>query len=198
MALKIIRTEPTTDLGGLRVLGLDPSLTATGWAALDKSGMRHGSGVFKAGPKLKGWNRLMWQMDELASVIDQYTPEIAVIEGYAMTGTYNSGLIEIGALLRWSCLRLGLPFVEVSPGQIKKYATGKGNAQKDQVMLAVWKQWGFDPPDNNVADAYAAAQIGRGVLWPETTKMSPMQKELAQAVATSLPEMQSIALNLAS
>ena len=55
---------------------------------------------------------------------------------------------------------------------LKQVATGKGNAQKDQVMLGVYKRWQFESDDNNVADAYVLGRIAHmayGKLLPSPT-----------------------------
>lgn len=46
-----------------------------------------------------------------------------------------------------------------SPATIKKYITGKGNASKQQVIDAI-KERGYDPCDDNEADALAIMLIG--------------------------------------
>jgi crossover junction endodeoxyribonuclease RuvC len=47
-----------------------------------------------------------------------------------------------------------IPYHGVDVGTIKKFATGKGNAGKDAVILAM-RQRGYAPKDNNDADALA-------------------------------------------
>lgn len=54
-------------------------------------------------------------------------------------------------LMGW-CEVKGIPYTGVPVGTIKKYATGKGNAKKD-VMIAMAKARGWDPDDDNEADA---------------------------------------------
>lgn len=53
------------------------------------------------------------------------------------------------------CEDRGIPYEGVGVGEIKKYATGKGNASKAEVIAAV-QSWGFDKvADDNEADAIA-------------------------------------------
>lgn len=56
-------------------------------------------------------------------------------------------------LTAW-CEHHQIPYRGVPVGTIKKHATGKGNAGKDAVIAAV-RAWGFDPADDNEADALA-------------------------------------------
>lgn len=61
-----------------------------------------------------------------------------------------------GLLLAWSCDH-GLPTpIGISVASIKKSATGKGNAKKPEMIQAV-KDLGYDPIDDNEADALALA-----------------------------------------
>ncbi len=47
-----------------------------------------------------------------------------------------------------------VPYAGVPVGAIKKFATGKGNAKKD-AMIEAARRRGFDPADDNEADAIA-------------------------------------------
>jgi crossover junction endodeoxyribonuclease RuvC len=58
----------------------------------------------------------------------------------------------------------GMPFYVVSPGQIKKFATGKGVGQKSIVVREVYKRWGIDTKDDNQADACVLAYIAESIL----------------------------------
>ena len=61
------------------------------------------------------------------------------------------GLLAV--LTSWGELR-GVPYEGVPVGTIKRHATGKGNANKDS-MIAAARSRGFDPTDDNEADALA-------------------------------------------
>ncbi len=58
------------------------------------------------------------------------------------------------AIVKGYCAELNLPIEGVPVGTIKKHATGKGNAKKAD-MVAAMKAQGFDPKDDNEADALA-------------------------------------------
>jgi Holliday junction resolvasome RuvABC endonuclease subunit len=47
-----------------------------------------------------------------------------------------------------------IPYAGVPVGTIKRHATGNGNANKEAVIAAV-RALGFDPADDNEADALA-------------------------------------------
>ena len=58
------------------------------------------------------------------------------------------------AILTAWCEHHGIPYQGVPVGTIKRHATGKGNADKAAVISAV-RKLGFDPADDNEADALA-------------------------------------------
>ena len=58
------------------------------------------------------------------------------------------------AILLAHCLRNGVETAWLGVGEIKKHATGKGNAPKDAVIAAM-RARGFEPEDDNDADALA-------------------------------------------
>ncbi|MGL5113604.1 MAG: crossover junction endodeoxyribonuclease RuvC [Flavobacterium sp.] len=59
----------------------------------------------------------------------------------------------MATLCTW-CEKHKIPYGGVPVGTIKKHATGKGNASKDEVILAMSKA-GHNPVDDNHADALA-------------------------------------------
>jgi len=59
----------------------------------------------------------------------------------------------LATLTAW-CERHAIPYSGVPVGTIKKHATGKGNASKDEVIAAI-RAAGHTPADDNEADALA-------------------------------------------
>ena len=72
-----------------------------------------------------------WAMD----VIKSYDVSAVIIEDYAYAATgrvFNIG--ENTGILKYRLLHRDIPFYEVPPTVIKKYATGKGNAKKEMML----------------------------------------------------------------
>lgn len=63
----------------------------------------------------------------------------------------------LGILTAW-CETNGVPYGSATVQEIKKFATGRGNADKDAVIAAV-TAWGFRPKDDNEADALALMRM---------------------------------------
>jgi crossover junction endodeoxyribonuclease RuvC len=49
--------------------------------------------------------------------------------------------------------------LKIPPMTLKKYATGKGNAKKQEMLMQIYKRWGIEFNDDNAADAYALGRL---------------------------------------
>lgn len=146
------------------VLGIDPSLNATALVTLSRAAPERtvDSRVLNPG-KLRGMERLFVLRDKLRAHLREHPPELVVLEGYAFAAKGRAHAAgEWGALIRADLYALDLPTLVVPPSTLKLFAAGKGNADKDAVMAAVRERWGYDPGDDNLADAYALARLGAG------------------------------------
>lgn len=152
--------RPTTSAAGLgpgAVLALDLG-TAAGWALQTgdefiTSGtvsLKH-SRYDGGGIRFLRFKRWLDQLDEDAGPIEAiYFEEVRRHAGTDAAHVYG-GLL--GILTAWCEERL-VAYQGVPVGTIKRFATGKGNADKAAVIDAV-RQRGFAPADDNEADAIA-------------------------------------------
>ena len=70
-------------------------------------------------------------------------------------GMYKSSIIvesEMIGVLKLLCNELNIDLACYSATEIKKFATGKGNAKKE-AMIEAAKELGYNPKDDNEADA---------------------------------------------
>ena len=65
----------------------------------------------------------------------------------------------LATLTAW-CEANGIPYQGVPVGTIKRFATGKGNADKAAVIAAM-RARGYTPGDDNEADAIALLYLAR-------------------------------------
>jgi crossover junction endodeoxyribonuclease RuvC len=75
----------------------------------------------------------------------------------------------------------GIRYVEVTPTVLKKFVSGNGNANKDIILKEVYRRWGMDLNDHNLADAFVLTKIGEAVLNPKSI-FSKEQKRLAATI----------------
>lgn len=168
------------------VTGIDLSLTATGVSTLHLDSGTWKTVTFKPPSKLDGLDRMDWITDRVLAHC--FEGELAVMEGPAF-GAAGRGQHERGGLW-WIVLRLlrnrRSPTAVAPPTNVKKYATGKGGASKDEVMLHTARRFPAFDGDNNAADALWLAAMGaehlnraivalptthraalKGVAWPQ-------------------------------
>jgi crossover junction endodeoxyribonuclease RuvC len=121
------------------ILGLDPSLTCTGWGVIRHEGTRltHiANGQIKTNAAMPLPTRLL-QIDlELADVMRDYAPDsVAVEEVFLNTNAQSTlklgqarGVVLLGAS------RTGVPVAEYAARLVKKAIVGTGRAEKEQVQ----------------------------------------------------------------
>lgn len=161
-------------MGLTRVLGLDVSLAATGVAELrhvPDSPAPWGSSVHTV-PTAKlvdGSADLLRRFEYLASYLSPHIrqADLVVIEGPAYATKTSHAHSVAGAW--WSVYRqahrAGVSIMEIPPTVLKRYATGRGNADKASVIVGTCRMWpDVNLTDGNQADALVLASIGAHAL----------------------------------
>lgn len=139
------------------ILALDLGST-TGWAVrTERNRILHGTAEFRpsryegGGMRYLRFGKWLDQTLEVSGGVDAvYVEEVRRHIGTDAAHVYGGLLATLTA---W-CEARGIPYQGVPVGTIKRYATGKGNADK-QAMIAAVRERGFDPADDNEADAIA-------------------------------------------
>ena len=155
------------------VIGLDLSLNGTG--VCDVNGYAS-SLVFKGRKNdPKGDGRLRAIYDEVESSIqycglDHGKPvELAVIEALPNYGTGSKALGLVHGVVRMCLADNDVRAVYLSPSPLKKFATGNGNASKDQMREAIYQSGevsvaDLDNWDDNAVDAFWLREAGLAYL----------------------------------
>jgi len=141
------------------ILALDLA-TTTGWALYASGRIVSGSTCFKASRYEGGGMRFLRFRREFLhnfrSVREVWFEEVRRHEGVDAAHVYGGLLATLTA---W-CEEHSIPYCGVPVGSIKKHITGKGNANK-QLVIAAIKAKGFNPADDNEADALAILDLVR-------------------------------------
>jgi len=154
----------------MRILGIDPGLRITGYACLEGTASGGPPRLVEAGvvriptaPPLP--ERLKVLHDELAEVLAEIDPARVAVENLfvhprnvrtAVLMAHARGVVLLVAQAT------GRPVIELAPAEVKRAATGRGNATKPQVQQAVAGLLGLGEPPSppDVADALAVALAG--------------------------------------
>lgn len=145
-------------------VGLDLSLSATGFYLIKESGNNDYTEIrTKPADFSCDIERVEHIADRILERLKGYEISFVMLEDY-FTGQQPGTVIQLavlGTVVRYKLLENGYSYLAVAPTQIKKFATGKGNAPKDNMLKAVFKNYGFDTNSNNIADACAIAHLGK-------------------------------------
>jgi len=157
--------------GELISIGIDQSLTGFALTALAHSNpMQYHTWVYKS--PYFGVERLVDIRQFLFDHLDYLSQNGRAIQNIAMEGTVlasHSALVlgELSALVKLTMYDYfdddtRFP-IQVPPMTLKKYAAGKGNAKKQEMLLQMYKRWGVEFNDDNAADSYALARLAAGI-----------------------------------
>lgn len=163
----------------MKVMGLDLSLTGTGVVVLDRAGAPLHAETVSC--KFVGMARLAFIRGRIGELLSRHRPALVCVEGYSFASrqSHAHALGELGGVIRLLLHRNDFIYKDVPPSTLKKFVTGKGNAAKDEVMMNVYKRWGWEMRDNNQADAYGLARIALA-LEGEDKNLIATQREVIE------------------
>lgn len=143
----------------LRIVALDLSQTSTGVAIWCDP---HDYSTTALTNSKEGPARLAWIRNEIRHIaINPVFPtDLVVLEGYdfgTRHGAHHAG--ELGGIVRVDLWEFGVPYVLVSPSELKKYATGKGNSSKSAVLQQAVHRFGRTFKTDDEADALWLLQM---------------------------------------
>jgi Holliday junction resolvasome RuvABC endonuclease subunit len=184
-------------LPGTIIVGIDPSLLATGLVVLNSKGEILKQllienkvityGTYKNGNQktitqvVSGNERLKLIRDRVMAAIKEYNVTAVAIEGYAFAAGGKGRIVslgELGGVLRLSMHDAGMKIFEISPNSLKAFVTGNGNADKEMMMESTDRRFGVHFSDDNICDAYGLARfvLEFGDKTPEYTKAGGAKK----------------------
>ena len=135
----------------MNIAAFDLSLQQTGWARHVAGTIDYG--VIKPAPKMVKTpiERLEYiRRNVFKAALDA---ELVVIEDYAFSRSNRAHQMgELGGVIRHS-LAKAVKLVAVSPTTLKKFATGKGNASKELMLVDAVVRLGYKGSNHNEADS---------------------------------------------
>jgi Holliday junction resolvasome RuvABC endonuclease subunit len=138
----------------VRILGIDPSLTATGVVMLLDGEVERAE---LWATKLTGPERLDHLDAALEAALNEWVDHVA-IEGYSFGSPQRMApLGELGGIYRLRVWRSKIPLTEVAPGRWRKQLFGNGSLPKDRVRVEAWKRYQVEFDSLDVLEAWAVA-----------------------------------------
>ena len=171
--------------GMIKVIGVDPGLSATGVGIvrgidLKVDGFSFGS--IHTSKNLPLLNRLDQIFSNLLKVLNDEKPDLMVVEDIFSTEKFPNAGITLGkvtgVILLAGC-RMEIPVIEVPVRESKQVLTGNGNATKMQLEKAVRRLLNLTTPIRpyHASDALGLALLGLFRYNDRWAKKTPYKKE---------------------
>jgi len=162
----------------VKIVGIDASLTSTGIAVSNGFNLRTATESIES--KLKGADRLIEIREKIRENI--IFAGLVVLEDYAFSRPNQAHQIgELGGVLRVLIKEMGKKLLTVGTMQLKKFATGKHNASKEEIAVAAYKKWGIECRTNDETDAAVLVYIGLAYMG-NTDGLTAYQQEVIDAL----------------
>lgn len=157
------------------IVAFDLSLSSAGYATHASAGV-----LVPPSSANRGTARLRWLRDAVLS--HAAGAALVVLEGYsfASKGRAIISLGELGGVVRVALADAFIPFVDVAPTSRALFATGKGNASKEQVLAEAIRKLGYAGHSNDEADALWLRTMA--VAWYASTATNEHQRRALAAV----------------
>lgn len=108
--------------------------------------------------------------------------DVICIEGfsYGSKGQGVSFQYGLGWIIRYMLHNEGFKVIEVPPTSLKKFVTGKGNVKKENMVLPIYKHWGFENDSDNIRDAYVLSKMAEAIH--ETVELTKYQLDVLKKI----------------
>ena len=171
------------DAGRILCLDLGASM---GWAIRSAAGfVASGTQRFDAGGRhgygLRFLQMRRWLTEQKAGGLDRIFYERIMHHASGDSAHAYGGFVA--TLSAWG-EAAGIPYVGVNWAIVKKYATGSGAAKKPQ-MIAAMQARGYEPEDDNEADALALLEYVIRARGPAFPPPPPKKRKAATSAAPS-------------
>ena len=145
----------------MNVIAFDLSLTATGFAFTRGGG--RSNGVMNGG-KLRGAERLSVLTGRYLDILTAFPWDLILIESGVVRSNAAFALGELHGCFKMELFERGLTPTLIAPASVKKYATGKGNAGKPEMLTAAIRRLDYQGHDDNEVDALWMLAMGMDYL----------------------------------
>lgn len=144
-----------------KFVGLDLSYVGTGLIVLDSNGIILEQKLVSTKPEFDTEERIIQIENEIKFIPNIVGLKKVCIEGPSYSSVGNQ-MLQMGALnffVRIFLRKKNVDYRVIAPPTLKKWVAGTGRAAKEMMLLHIYKRWGIEFKNNNLADAYGLARI---------------------------------------
>ena len=146
----------------MRILGVDPGISITGFSIIESKRSQSSLsayGTVKPNQKDSLPKRLNYLFEEMNKILDQFNPDILSVEDAFYSKNVKSAMVlgqARGAIIL-AAAQANIPIFEFAPRKVKMSVCGNGAASKEQVAYMVTKilKLKVQPKPLDVSDAMA-------------------------------------------
>lgn len=131
---------------------------------------------------------MQWIRDMVTLAVDESNADLVAIEGFSF-GSKGRAVFDIGGsgwIVRLALYERGVKYVEVPPSVLKRFACGRGNADKSAMLMAAINRLGYDnpKPDDNEVDALWLRALALDAYRHPVVQMPRAQRDASVAAVT--------------
>lgn len=144
-----------------KFVGLDLSYNGTALIILDSNGEMLEQKLISSPSESDIEDRIIYIEKEIEFIPNIVDLEYVYIEGPSFSSN-GQFMLQMGALnffIRIFLRKKNIEFKIIAPTTLKKWVCENGRAKKELMILNVYKRWGVEFQDNNLADAYGLARM---------------------------------------
>ncbi len=176
----------------MRILGIDPGLTATGWGVIEREGSNlryRDCGTVKVPQTLALSARLAHLLECLSSIVSKCCPDEVALEAVFL-GKNPRAAFALGQARAIALLAsVGRPCVEYAPRTVKRAVSASGASDKQQVRFMMTRLFSesrkaLDEASEHAIDALAVATCHA---------LQPASKNLVKNMSENMGEKRGVA-----
>lgn len=162
-----------------RINAIDPSLTGTGIYLADGQSV-----LLRTSPTHALEDRMLLIAGCVVADATLTPTDLVLIEAPVSHGASNT-LVQLGGLawvIRCALTTAGVRWLSIGNSQRTKWATGKGNAKKVEVLTAAREKLGYTGHDDNIADAMWIHHLGMAAYCASPEDLPAYRREVLAAI----------------
>lgn len=178
-----------------RILGVDLSLTASGWChsvdgKIVQHGLAPGKGLYM--------DRLIYVRNRICEKVDEFQPDLVVFEDLSF-GSKGQAVHEhagLAFMIRAEMVQDKRKYCLIAPSSLKKFVCGtagspKNPMKKEHMLKFLATRFHHDVNENNIGDAIGLTYIGMALMGDWECQIEP-QREVIKKIRESNPSLKQI------